>query len=212
MATDGGFGEYLEWLQKQQTKIDLLEEREREQAETFSDLRRGEFQDRTGFAGLINVGDAVRRSDATLAAEVSALDTDDPASLAYQDALAAERSNRSKQTRVITGEQYRAEDAFAALEERLAELDLLGANDLEGLLSDYEEFAEEFDFFDEDFLADATAALAKAKEEEAAEEERRRRRQERERQRQEDEAAGGETGFGDTDGGFADPGDSAGSY
>ena len=151
------FGFFLRQRQKDQDKLDELEGRELEQAETFADLRRGEFQDRTGFGGLVNVGDAARRSDATLAAEFADRDVDDPVQQAYQDALAAERGTRAKQTRVITGEQFRAEDAKAALEERLKST--VTISDQDTLRSDYEAFSREFEFIEgDDFVGRAQRA------------------------------------------------------
>ena len=156
--------EHLYWLKEEARKQELLEEREIEQAETFADLRRGELADRTGFAGLVNVGDAVRRSDATVAEQVSGLDADDPARQAYEDALASEREDRSKQTRVISGEQYRAEDAMTELEERLE--DDMSPEDWETFRTDYEEFTEEYDWYGDDFAADIEAAFDEQEEEE----------------------------------------------
>lgn len=154
----GGFNDYLDWIEEQQFKFEDLEGRELEQAETFSDLRRGELLDRSGFAGLINVGESVRRSDVTVAAQVAGLATDDPARIAYEDALAAEREGQIKQTRVVSGEQFRAEDAFAALQDRLENIDTEGflsgkeRKKLGAIRSDFEEFSKEFDFFEGDEL------------------------------------------------------------
>ena len=185
------FGEYLDWLKDEAAKQELLEERETEQAETFADLRRGGLADRTGFAGLVNVGDAARRTDATVAAQVAGLDADDPARQVYEDALASEREDRSKQTRVISGEQYRAEDALAALQERLE--DDATVSDLETIRTDFEEFGKEFDFFDDDdFAADIEAAFA-----EIEEAERLRREREEVLRRQREADHGGELGEGD---------------
>ncbi|KKN00676.1 hypothetical protein LCGC14_1135430 [marine sediment metagenome] len=162
---DGGFSLYLEELKKEQARMEDLEGRELEQAETSADLRRGEYLDRTGFAGLVNVGESVQRSDATLAAQVAGLAEDDPARVAYEDALAAEREDRTSQTRLISGEQYRAEDAMAALEARLEEG--LLKNQPGTLRSDYGKFIEKYEWYDDDFLADL-AAREKANEEKSA--------------------------------------------
>lgn len=150
-----GFDDFLDFLKKEQAKLKELTEREREQAESFAGLRRGELADRTGFAGLITVGEAVQRSDVTLAAEIDLLAEGDPQRQAFQDALSAETAQRAKQTRVITGEQFRAEDALAALQERFDEdtgrsfgRGRPGVEDLTGILTDIESFREEFEFFD----------------------------------------------------------------
>ena len=168
---DGGFGEYLDWLKEQQARMEDLEGRELEQAETFADLRRGEYLDRTGFAGLVNVGESVQRSDATLAAQVAGLAEDDPARLAYEDALAAEREGRTSQTRNVSGEQYRAEDAMAALEARLATINDPGTLSIDQIIeqlgtlsTDYGEFTETYDWYeDDDLVGDMAAAMEEAR-------------------------------------------------
>ena len=178
----GGMDEFLDFLKKQQSEQKELTEREREQAESFAGLRRGALADRTGFAGLVTVGEAVQRSDVTLAAEIGLLDEGDPQRLAFQDALTAETQQRSLQKRVITGEQFRAEDAIAALRERLGDVSSGSAGfdaavtELESLKTEFGEFGEEFEFFaeDGDFLSDVQSRLDELT---AQEESRRRRRQ-----------------------------------
>ena len=154
------FAGFLRELKKDQAKLEEDEERAIEQAESFIGLRRGDFADRTGFAGTVNVGDAVRRSDATVAAEAAGLAEDDPGRLAFEDALAAETETRALQTRTITGEQFRFEDALAALEVRLRDAGKFGAGGFDPLISDFGDFREEFDFFqdEDDFIGRAKAS------------------------------------------------------
>ena len=161
-----GFDEYFQWLKKNQVKLQALEGREREQAEAFTGLRRGEIADRPGFAGLVKVGEARRRTDVTLAADISRLAEDDPQRIAFEDALTAERELRVKQTRVVSGEQFAAEDAIAALEDRLEDIDIPlfdprgGAlSDLETLLTDFEAFSKKFDWYEDDSLLGDIEAL-----------------------------------------------------
>jgi hypothetical protein len=70
-----GFSDYFNWVMKQQEAQRTLADRELEQSKALIEFRRSEIQDRSGYAGLVNVGDATLRSDATLAAEMEKLDT-----------------------------------------------------------------------------------------------------------------------------------------
>ena len=146
----GSFDEFLDFLQTQQKDLEELTERERLQATEFASLRRGEIADRPGFAGLVNVGEAVQRTDITLAADISALAEDDPQRLAFQEATAGEAATRARQTRVITGEQFEAEDALAALREDLE--DATTQKDVDKITAGFEEFQEQFEFFEDDSL------------------------------------------------------------
>ena len=165
-----GFDVYLQWLKDNQIRLQELEGREREQAEAFAGLRRGEIADRPGFAGLVSVGEAQRRTDVTLAAEIAELDVEDPQRIAFEDALAAESELQVEQTRVVSGEQFAAEDAIAVLQERFEDIDIPlfdpqgGAlSDLETLLDDFAEFSKKFDWYEDDSLrGDIQAAFAEA--------------------------------------------------
>lgn len=178
----GGYYELLAWMEDQQQRLEELDERERETAEARTSLRRGELLDRPGFSGLVNVGDAVQRSDATLAAEMETLAADDPTRLAYEDALATERAERGKQKRMLTGEYYEAEDAFAALRERLdaPTWSYFGTpvhDDIRDIQSEYEDLISRYgDFYepDGDFLSDIEAGVSAL---DRLEEQRRRNRQ-----------------------------------
>lgn len=66
-----GFASFYSWLMQQQEQQRTLAERDLERSKALTEYRRGEIQDRTGYAGLVNVGDATLRSDATLAAEMA---------------------------------------------------------------------------------------------------------------------------------------------
>lgn len=181
---DSSFDEFLDFLKKQQSNLKELTEREREQAESFAGLRRGALADRTGFAGLVTVGAAERRTDLTLAAEIGLLAEDDPQRQAFQEALTAESQQRAKQTRVITGEQFRAEDALAALRERLEDVSIGTAGfaaaetELGEIKAEFGEFGEEFEFFTEDgdFLSDVQSRLDELTSQEEARQRRLRRR------------------------------------
>ena len=102
---------FLAWQIEQAAKQEEMTEWEEEQARAITTMRRGEIADRTGFSGLVNVGDATERSDATLAAEMAELASDDPTRIAYEDALEAEREQTRQLWRTITGERYEEEDA-----------------------------------------------------------------------------------------------------
>lgn len=160
----GGFDEFLAFLRDQRSELKELSEREQEQAREFASLRRGELLDRSGFAGLINVGEAQRRSDITLAAEIGRLSTEDPQRIAFEEALTTESGQRAQQTRVITGEQFRAEDALESLRERLE--DAVTEEDVGAISGEFEEFQEEFEFFtDDSFLEDVQTRLGEVDEE-----------------------------------------------
>lgn len=99
--------EYLDWIRQQQADLELSAEQNKLQAEALTNYRRGELADRTGYAGLVNVGDAVKRSDATLAAEMAQLDPTDPERMAYEDAIAAEAEANRINLTYITGEAFK---------------------------------------------------------------------------------------------------------
>lgn len=165
----GGGTDYLEWYKEyildQQAKQELAAERTDEQAETQAEYRRNEIADRQGYAGLVNVGDAVQASDATLAAQMALLPADDPQRVAYDKAIRDEAADRAQATRIITGEQYEVEDKFNALTEGL---DDLGVEDIQKRLDDLGKLTGEYDWYDAaDVTKELNKRLKKAQDEEA---------------------------------------------
>ena len=68
-----GMNEYFAWLKQQQQAQATDTARQKEQAVTISNVRRGEFLSRSGYSGDVNVGQAVERTAATLDAQMQQL-------------------------------------------------------------------------------------------------------------------------------------------
>lgn len=116
---DGGLGAFLAFQREEQRRLKLEGERAEEFATELTSFRRGVLADRTGFAGTVNVGPAVRETDARLARRMALLAEDDPTRIAFNESLAAERKTRVKALRTISGEEFKLRDRIAELQGRV---------------------------------------------------------------------------------------------
>ena len=137
----------LAWFRQQAADQEKMSEREKASADASAMVRRNELADRTGYSGLINVGPAQERSDATLAAQMAGLDIADPSRVAYEEALAKERTDTETQKRTASGEQWAAEDALAKIN-----VDLTGA-DLDATATALAAFKTKYSWYDTGDLA-----------------------------------------------------------
>ena len=69
---DGGAGALLAFQRQRQKELILESKEAREEARTVSSFRRRQLSERTGFSGLVGVGEAVRPTQQRLAAQVVA--------------------------------------------------------------------------------------------------------------------------------------------
>ena len=165
---DGGGSDsmqaFLDWMMKEQERQKTLSGRELELSETLADYRRGELLDRSGYAGLVGVGAAVERSDATLAAGMAGLEAEDPTRVAYDAALAAEAADKAGSVRTLTGERYEAEDALEELRRKLNEAGAAGPD--ASLMADARALAGKYTWMDDadTLISDIAAAQRRAAE------------------------------------------------
>ena len=113
---DGGAGALLAFQRQRQKEL-LLESKEaREEARTVSSFRRRQLSGRTGFSGLVGVGEAVRPTQQRLANRIAGLSQDDPERTSFTEAVAERRAERTKSRRIITGEEFDVRGRISEIE------------------------------------------------------------------------------------------------
>lgn len=102
--------QFLTWRRQQEERLKLEGAEYEEFRKTITSFRRNMLADRPGFSGLVNVGTAVKDSDARLAARMAKLAPDDPDRVRYDKAQAAELVDFRKSRMTISGEEFKVRE------------------------------------------------------------------------------------------------------
>lgn len=198
---DGGAGALLEFQRKQQKRLREESKEAREEARTVSSFRRQQLARRTGFTGLVGVGEAVRPTQQRLANRIAGLATDDPERTAFTEAVAQRRQNVTKSRQIVSGEEFdirqRVRDFEEDFEDKGFNISLHDAQKLQKKLEAFQterggRHAGRKDLAE--LLEKVTARADRKVRAAEAQERRRKRKEERERREREELSEGGTRG------------------